>query len=274
MAARDAIIIGGGIGGLACALALIRRGIDVAVCEQAHELREVGAGVQLGANGTRVLHALGLKDALEATQVVASGKQARLWNTGQTWTTFDLSAVSQERYGAPHIFMHRGDLQAALADAIRREQPDAIRLGCRLARLAQTDSGVAVTFENGETVRGALAIGADGIRSHVRAGLFGPDTPEFTGVVAWRGLVPMERLPAHLRTSAATNWLGPARHILHYPVRCGEVMNIVAFVERDDWQVEPGPSAARTTNWQEISAAGTRTCIRSSATSTRRSNGR
>ena len=239
MAASDKIlIIGGGIGGLACALALIRRGIDVAVYEQANELREVGAGVQLGANGTRVLHALGLKDALEATQVVASGKQARLWNTGQTWTTFDLSAVSQERYGAPHIFMHRGDLQAVLADAIRRERPDAIRLGCRFSRLAQTDSGVALTFENGETVQGALAIGADGIRSPVRAGLFGPDQPEFTGVVAWRGLVPMERLPAHLRTNAATNWLGPARHILHYPVRCGDVMNIVAFVERDDWQVE------------------------------------
>ena len=232
------LIIGGGIGGLACALALIRRGIGVAVYEQAHELREVGAGVQLGANGTRVLHALGLKQALEATQVVASGKQARLWNTGVTWTTFDLSAVSQERYGAPHIFMHRGDLQAALADAIRREQPDAIRLGCRFAGLTQTDGGAAVTFENGTRAEGALAIGADGIRSAVRACLFGPDKPAFTGVVAWRGLIPMGRLPAHLRTSAATNWLGPARHILHYPVRRGEVMNIVAFVERDDWQVE------------------------------------
>jgi 2-polyprenyl-6-methoxyphenol hydroxylase-like FAD-dependent oxidoreductase len=232
------LIIGGGIGGLACALALIRRGIAVAVYEQAAELREVGAGVQLGANGTRVLHALGLKEALEATQVVASGKQARLWNTGQTWTTFDLSAVSQERYGAPHIFMHRGDLQAALADAIRREQPDAIRLGYRFAALTQTDSGVTVTFENGTRAEGALAIGADGIRSPVRACLFGPDRPEFTGVVAWRGLVPMERLPARLRSNAATNWLGPARHILHYPVRRGEVMNIVAFVERDDWQIE------------------------------------
>jgi salicylate hydroxylase len=232
------LIVGGGIGGLACALALIRRGIDVAVYEQADELREVGAGVQMGANGTRVLHALGLKDALEATQVVASGKQARLWNTGQTWTTFDLSAVSQERYGAPHIFMHRGDLQAALADAIRRERPDAIKLGCRFAGLTQTDSGVTVMFENGTRAEGTLAIGADGIRSPVRADLFGPDQPEFTGVVAWRGLVPMERLPAHLRTDAATNWLGPARHILHYPVRRGEVMNIVAFVERDDWQVE------------------------------------
>jgi salicylate hydroxylase len=232
------LIIGGGIGGLALALALIRGGVEVAVYEQATELREVGAGVQMGANGTRVLHALGLKAALEATQVIAAGKQARLWNTGETWTTFDLSAVSQERYGAPHIFMHRGDLQTALADAIARERPDAIKLGWRFSSLTQADDGVAVTFENGTTVRAALAIGADGIRSPVRAALFGPDRPEFTGVVAWRGLVPMEKLPVHLRNNAATSWLGPARHILHYPVRRGELMNIVAFVERDDWQVE------------------------------------
>lgn len=233
------LIIGGGIGGLAVALALIRRGIAVEVYEQAAELREVGAGVQLGANGTRVLHALGLQDALEATQVVASGKEARLWNTGQTWTTFDLSTVSQQRYGAPHVFMHRGDLHAALADAIRREAPDAIHLGRRFAALTRNDaSGVTVTFDDGRSATGRLAIGADGIRSGVRAALFGTDQPEFTGVVAWRGLVPMDALPPQISRTAATSWLGPARHILHYPVRRGALMNIVAFVERDDWQVE------------------------------------
>jgi salicylate hydroxylase len=239
MAANKTIlIIGGGIGGLALALALIRRGLDVAVYEQADALREVGAGVQMGANGTRVLHALGLKQALETTQVIAAGKRARLWNTGETWTTFDLSAVSQERYGSPHIFMHRGDLQAALADAIARERPNAIKLGWRYTSLTQNDDGVAVTFDNGATVQAALAVGADGIRSPVRAALFGPDRPEFTGVVAWRGLVPMAKLPTHLAGNVATSWLGPSRHILHYPVRRGELMNIVAFVERDDWQVE------------------------------------
>ncbi len=200
--ADNILIIGGGIGGLACALALIRRGIEVAVYEQASELREVGAGVQMGANGTRVLHALGLKHALEATQVVASGKQARLWNTGQTWTTFDLSAVSQERYGAPHIFMHRGDLHAALADAIRRERPDAIRLGCRFAALTQSDGGVTMTFENGEAVEGALAIGADGIRSPVRAALFGPDQ---TGIHRRRRLA-----RAHPDGTPAARICGPA----------------------------------------------------------------
>src|SRR5687768_6919720 len=172
MPSQKILIVGGGIGGLACALALIRRGIDVEVYEAAPELREVGAGVQIGPNGVHVLHALGLKEALEAAQFRAAGKQARFWRTGETWDTFDLGAIAQERYGAPHILMHRGDLQAALADAIRRERPDAIRLGRRFASLTQDESGVTLSFADGTTARGSLAIGADGIRSGVRAGLF------------------------------------------------------------------------------------------------------
>jgi salicylate hydroxylase len=238
VAADKVLIIGGGVGGLACALALIRRGIDVEVYEQATELREVGAGVQLGANGTRVLHALGLKDALAAMQFFASGKEARLWNTGERWVTFDLGAVAQERYGAPHIFMHRGDLQAALADAVARERPGAIRLGRRFAALVQDDASVTVTFADGSSARGTVAIGADGIRSPVRESLFGKDSPQFVGIVAWRGLVPMDQLPPQISRTAAVNWLGPGGHALHYPVRRGELMNIVAFIERSDWQVE------------------------------------
>jgi salicylate hydroxylase len=232
------IIIGGGIGGLACALALLRRGIDVQVYEAAPELREVGAGVQLGANGTRVLHALGLKAALETVEVQPSGRQARLWNTGQTWTIFDLGAIAQERYGSTHIVMHRGDLQALLADAIRREKPDAIVLGKRFAGLTQDGSGVELAFQDGGSLRASLVVGADGIRSRVRESLFGKDAPEFVGIVAWRGLVPMDALPPQIARTATVNWLGPNGHALHYPVRRGELMNIVAFAERSDWQVE------------------------------------
>jgi salicylate hydroxylase len=232
------LIVGGGIGGLACALALIRRGIDVEVYEAAAELREVGAGVQLAANGTKVLHALGLKSAIEATQSMAAGNAARLWNTGETWITFDLGEIAQERYGSTHIFMHRGDLHAALADAIRRERPDAIHLGCRFTSLTQDEAGVTVRFANGTTARGSIAVGADGIRSPVRECLFGKDAPEFVGIVAWRGLVPMQALPPQISRTLAVNWLGPNGHALHYPVRSGEIMNIVAFAERRDWQVE------------------------------------
>jgi salicylate hydroxylase len=223
---------------LAAALALLRLGIDVELYEQAPELTEVGAGVQIGANGSRVLHALGLKEALERVQVVPSGKEARLWNTGERWTTFDLGAVSLERYGAPHMTLHRGDLHAALADAIRWLRPDAIKLSRRCVGLTQSTKGVEAAFADGDTVKAQVVIGADGIHSAVRASLFGADKPQFTGVVAWRGLVPMERIPPQISHTAATSWLGPGRHVLHYPVRRGELMNAVLFVERKDWQVE------------------------------------
>src|ERR1700691_1196151 len=126
---NNVAIIGGGIGGLTAALALIRRGIEVDVYEQTPELRELGAGVQISANGTRVLHALGLKDALEKVQVLPAGKAVRLWNTGQSWKLFDLGRESVERYGAPYITVHRSDLHDVIAQALLQEKPEAVHLG-------------------------------------------------------------------------------------------------------------------------------------------------
>ncbi len=236
--ANKIVVIGGGIGGLTAALALLRQGLEVEVYEQSSGLKEVGAGVQIGANGTRVLHALGLRQALERSQVVPSGKEARLWTTGQSWRTLDLGAISVERYGSPHIMMHRRDLHAVLVDAIRAVRPDVVQLGQSCAALTQSNESVEVRFESGRIAHAALVIGADGIHSQVRPALFGLDAPQFTGCVAWRGLVPMHRLPQHLARNTATSWLGPAGHVLHYPVRRGELMNFIAFVERTDWRVE------------------------------------
>lgn len=239
MAANKSIaIVGGGIGGLAAALALIRRGIEVEVYEQAPELKELGAGVQISSNGTRVLYALGLGKTIERVGVVVAGKEIRLWSTGQTWKLFDLGAISVERYGFPYMMFHRGDLHAALLDAIRRERPDAIHLGCKCVGLTQDADGVALQFENGETARAALAIGADGVQSRLRAALFGADRPEFTGIVAWRVLVPRERVPAGMKLDVGTNWVGPGGHVVHYPVRGGALLNLVGLLERDDWRVE------------------------------------
>ena len=139
-------IVGGGIGGLAAALALLRAGIDVEVFEQAPELRELGAGVQISSNGTRVLYALGLGPAIERLGVVVAGKEIRLWSTGQTWKLFDLGAVSVERYGFPYMMFHRGDLHAALLQGIRRERPDAIRLNRKCVGVTQSDDGVEMQF--------------------------------------------------------------------------------------------------------------------------------
>jgi salicylate hydroxylase len=237
-APAKAIIIGGGIGGLTAALSLLRRGIDVDVYEQSNLLKEVGAGVQIGSNGTRVLYALGLQDELSNVQVVPSARELRHWRTGETWNWIELGTASAKRFGSPHIMLHRGDLLNTLVDAVQQLKRDAIFLGKRCTAVTQTADYVEVSFADGHTARSAIVVGADGIHSQVRACLFGANRAEFTGCVAWRGLVAMDRLPPHLARMVGTNWLGPRGHVLHYPVRRGEIMNFISFVERDDWQVE------------------------------------
>src|SRR5207302_4506286 len=153
MASATVGIIGGGIGGLAAALALLRRGLDVDVYEQAPELKEVGAGIQISSNGTRVLYALGLEDALKRVQALPSRRVIRHWSTGETWNWFDLGATTAQRYGTPHVMLHRGDLHGLLADAVRAQKPDAVKLGRRGAAIS-TDGGHAeVGFEDAESVR-------------------------------------------------------------------------------------------------------------------------
>src|SRR5262245_27681963 len=231
-------IVGGGIGGLTAALALIREGIEVEVHEQAPELKELGAGVQISSNGTRVLYALGLGAACEKVGVVVAGKEIRLWSTGQTWKLFDLGAISVERYGFPYTMFHRGDLHAMLLEAIRREKPDAIKLNRKCTGVAEQDGTVTMNFESGESASAPIVVGADGVQSRVRLATFGADKPEFTGIVAWRILVPRERVPSGIRLKVGTNWVGPGGHVVHYPVRGGEFLNFVGLLERDDWRVE------------------------------------
>jgi salicylate hydroxylase len=230
-------VVGGGIGGLTCALALLKRGLDVAVYEQAPELREVGAGIQISANGNRVLSALGVLEPLKALSCEAAGKEIRLWNTGQTWKLFDLGQQSIERYGFPYLTVYRPDLINVLADAVKREKQDAVFLNHRLVSLSQNGQ-VVLKFEAGNQAAADLVIGADGVHSKVRQALFGEGQASFTGIIAWRGTVPMERLPSNMRRLVGTNWVGPGGHVVHYPVHGGEYMNFVGVVERVDWKVE------------------------------------
>lgn len=232
------LIAGGGIGGMAAALGLLRRGIDVDIYEQANELREVGAGVQISANGNRALQGLGVLDELKALSCEASGKEIRHWNSGQTWKLFDLGAESVERYGYPYLTVYRPDLLAVLTAAVQRLKPDALHLKSRVSDLALADDHVTLTLDDGRTVRGDVLIGGDGVHSRVRQILFGDDKPHFTGIIAWRAVVPMQRLPAHMARLVATNWVGPGGHVVHYPVHEGKMMNVVGARERDDWQVE------------------------------------
>jgi salicylate hydroxylase len=231
------LIAGGGIGGMAAALALLRHGIDVEVYEQAKELKEAGAGVQLAPNGTRVLYALGVGDELKALSCEAQGKEIRHWKTGETWKLFDLGPVSIERYGFPYFTVYRPDLLGVLANAVRRLKPDAIHLGTRCTGVRQEGDQVALQFESAEAMGDAL-VAADGVHSRVRQALFGADKPQFTGIIAWRGIVPMERLPRHMARTVGSNWVGPGGHIVHYPLRAGCLMNFVGALERSDWQIE------------------------------------
>src|SRR3989442_9002357 len=226
------LLAGGGIGGLTAALALLRAGIEVEVYEQAAELREVGAGVQLAANGTRVLYELGVGEELKALSCEAQGKEIRIWNTGETWKLFDLGQVAIERYGYPYFTVYRPDLLTVLERAVRRAQPGAIRLASKAVGFTQTEEKVTLNLEGGATATGDVLIGADGVHSRIRQGLFGPDKPQFTGIIAWRGVVPMEKLPRHMVRMVSTNWVCPCGHVDHSPLRRGAAMEFVYELER------------------------------------------
>ena len=231
------LIVGAGIGGLTAALALTRDGHDVEVYEQAPRLAELGAGVQISANGARVLFALGLEDAIHTVWCVPSAKEIRLWNTGETWKLFDLGAESAARYGAPYFMIHRADLHQVLIDAVRALSPDAIRLGARCVGFEDTGKQVMLHLASGERLTGDALIGADGVHSRIRNILVGDDKPVFTGCMAWRGLVPVEKLPTHMRRNVGVNWVGPGGHVVNYLLRRGEIFNFVGIIERD-WRVE------------------------------------
>lgn len=231
-------IIGAGLGGLTAAIALLKKGFDVTVLEQASELKEIGAGVQLGPNATGVLYRLGLGEALAQIASEPVGKRVRLWSTGQIWPLFDLGTVSREVYGYPYFTLHRADLHMVLAEAVMRLKPDAIRLGVRIVGHDQHGGGVTLTAHNGDVYESDVVIGADGVHSKTREAMFGPDAPRYSGVMAWRGVIQASSLPAHLREPYGSNWVGPGAHVIQYPLRRGELINFVGAVEGNRWEVE------------------------------------
>jgi salicylate hydroxylase len=179
------LIVGAGIGGLTAALALLRDGHEVEVYEQAPQLAELGAGVQISANGARVLFALGLEDAIRSAWCEPVGKEIRLWNSGETWKLFDLGAESVARYGAPYFMIHRADLHRVLADAVRALKDDAIRLDARCVGFEDDGDGVTLHLASGARAAGDAIVGADGVHSRIRNILAGDDRAEFTGCMAW-----------------------------------------------------------------------------------------
>jgi salicylate hydroxylase len=235
MAGNSVAIVGGGIGGLAAALSLLRVGIDAHVYEQARVLAEVGAGVQISPNASRILHRAGLADALASTGVKALALEQRHWQDGRTLLRAPLAEVAEGAFGAPYYHLHRADLVQALAQALPTAN---LHLGHRLTSLSDRGSHVDAEFENGTQITVDALAGADGIHSAVRRVVFGPEHPHFTGCVCYRGLVNADRV-AHLNLEATAQvWMGPRKHFVHYFVRNRRLVNFVAVVEQETWTRE------------------------------------
>lgn len=232
------LIAGAGIGGLATAIALVQAGFRVEVYEQAEQLNEVGAGLQVSANAVRVLYELGVGEQARDLACQAEGKEIRLWNTGDRWKLFDLGAESVDLYGFPYLLMHRADLHNLLMRRFQEVAPGALHLGRRCVGASQDADGVALHLDDGDTATGAVLIGADGVHSSIRNQLHGQGAPQWAGCVAWRGTIEVSRLPSHMVRNVATNWVGKGAHVVHYPVRQGKLFNFVGVVERDDWRIE------------------------------------
>jgi 6-hydroxynicotinate 3-monooxygenase len=228
-------IIGAGIGGLAAAALLHRRGHDVQVYEQARRFARIGAGIQQSSNAIRVLRALGLEPRLREAAFQPVSWNNREWDTGAVKYELPLGPAFEERYGAPYLLMHRGDLHAALHSAVPAER---IHMDKTLVELVQGEAGVSMRFADGSTARADALIGADGVHSRVREWLFGPEEPRFTGRVAYRTTFPASLLGG-FAIDDCTKWWGPDRHIvIYYVTPWRDEVYFVTSVPEPEWRTE------------------------------------
>lgn len=233
-----AIIIGAGIGGLTTALCLAHKGIASTILERADELGEFGAGIQIAPNGMHVLRALELGNAIAAKADAPPDAQFRDGKSGTLLGKVTLGQAMSRRFGAPYYTLHRADLITALADAVETRMPGSLRTAATVVGTGQDDISAWAILANGERVAGDVLIGADGIRSAVRDTLPLVAKPRFTGNMAWRAVVPVEKLQGLRLPLGVCAWLGPQRHAVTYPLRGGTMVNFVGVVERDDWHAE------------------------------------
>ena len=224
------LVAGGGIGGLSAALACARLGHQVSVHERAAEVTEVGAGVQLGPNVVNILFAWGLQDALTAVAVQPERLVVRNAITGAKLGTLNLGQNFTQRYGAPYLTIHRADLHSVLLTAVRAQVHIDLCMNSALVSLGQNTDRVYAEFSQDQHVQGDLLVGADGGWSLTRKLLWNDGTPESTGHLAYRAMVKQSDLPQALRSDQVTAWLGPKLHVVQYPVRGGEWLNVVAIV--------------------------------------------
>lgn len=247
LSSRTVVIAGAGIGGLTAALALARRGFRVVLYDQAARLEETGAGIQLSPNATRVLIALGLGARLLPTAVAPDAIRVMDAASGAEITSIPLGAAVETQFGVPYWIIHRADLQAALLEAVRAEPDIELSLGSKVVEFASHAHGVTVQVENAKSAHethGICLIGADGLWSTVRMRCGDRAKPRPAGRTAWRAVVPTQVIAPRFRDPSVYLWLQRKSHLVHYPVKAGCAVNIVAIAE-DRWE-EPGWSAEAT----------------------------
>jgi 3-hydroxybenzoate 6-monooxygenase len=223
------VVIGGGIGGMATALALSQAGHPVTLLEQADAFGEVGAGLQVGPNVMKMFERLGVRDAVQSIAYFPKNLILKDAIDASELLRVPLDAAFQERFGYPYATIHRADLHAALTDACASSDLVWLRTSCKVVGVEQDEHGVDVQLESGETLRCHVAVGADGLWSTTRARILDDGEPRITGHIAYRAVLDMDEVPEHLRSDAVVLWAGPDLHLAHYPMRCGELFNMGAI---------------------------------------------
>lgn len=252
---HDVVVAGGGIGGMACALALAQAGASVRLLEQAPAFSEVGAGIQLGPNAVRVLEHWGLSEALHACVAFPETLRVRDAHQGRLLGQLRLGATARARYGQPYATIHRADLLDLLHQAVLKQTAVDLRLGVRTISYEAMPGSVLVHAEDGSTHAGEALIGADGLWSRVRQQMLGAQPVRVSGHLAYRAMVRTRDLPVAWRAQVVTAWLGPRLHVVHYPVRRGEWFNLVAVVQGALGQGHGGPPGSDPQDWSHEARA-------------------
>jgi salicylate hydroxylase len=235
-------IVGGGIGGVAAAAFLRRAGLSAVVYEQAAVLREVGAGLVLAPNAVRLLRRLGVMSQLADRAVPLDvGWEFRRWEDGRILSAEDLATACERLYGERTYTVHRADLHRAIVSAV---PAGTVRLGKRCADVSVRGGKAVLAFTDGTRAEADVVVGADGVHSAVRAAVTDPSPPRYSGICAFRAIVPADRAPGFSRRRAQTLWIGPGRHLVHYPVCGGAAVNLVAFAPAGDYTVESWSATA------------------------------